>query len=247
MCLAVDLEDSNFFVNCLTLLAGNFSRSILESFIVLDTNSSSLRKNQNMSLYRILAVSWGYPAKLIWYWTALYHSSTEQYPYLKLVNRSNLALISFVWGLHNSSNFFQITSKHTSSVGWSHDTYWSIPKSPDHATTFLHFLDSDSIANSHSKMVSHLIFHLMNLLYKLSLTVQSILEPLIYGINILVAAWGGLIITSWSTSDSCSKLVSPCSLNSSGRTSSSVHCSCGFFCVTFGILALLYFQTNCKL
>ena len=44
MCLAVDLEDSNFFASYLTLLAGNLSRSILESLIVLDTNSSSLRK-----------------------------------------------------------------------------------------------------------------------------------------------------------------------------------------------------------
>ena len=53
---------------------------------------------------------------------------------------------------------------------------------------FLQFLDSGSIANSHSKMFSHLILHLMNLLYKLSLTVQSILGPSMYGINALVAA-----------------------------------------------------------
>ena len=34
---AVDLEDSNFFASCLTLLAGNLSKCILESLIVLDT------------------------------------------------------------------------------------------------------------------------------------------------------------------------------------------------------------------
>ena len=44
MCLAVDLEDSSFLASCLTLLAGNFPRSIVESLIVLGTNSSSLRK-----------------------------------------------------------------------------------------------------------------------------------------------------------------------------------------------------------
>ena len=53
---------------------------------------------------------------------------------------------------------------------------------------FLHFLDSDNIANSHCKMFLHLIFHLMNLLYKVSLTVQSILGPLIYGTNSFVVA-----------------------------------------------------------
>ena len=41
MYFAVDLDDSSFFDNCLTLLAGNLSRSMLESFIVLETNSSS--------------------------------------------------------------------------------------------------------------------------------------------------------------------------------------------------------------
>ena len=51
MYFAVDLEDSNFFASCLTLLAGNLSKSKLESFIVLETNSSSLRKKpKNVSL-----------------------------------------------------------------------------------------------------------------------------------------------------------------------------------------------------
>ena len=44
MCLAVDLIDSDFFAICLTLLAGNLSRSIFELFIVQDTKSSSFRK-----------------------------------------------------------------------------------------------------------------------------------------------------------------------------------------------------------
>ena len=54
MYFAVDLEDSNFFASCLTLLAGNLSKSRFESFIVLKTNSSSLRKNQKMSLCKFL-------------------------------------------------------------------------------------------------------------------------------------------------------------------------------------------------
>ena len=121
---AVDLDDFSFFANCLTLLAGNLSRSILESFIVLETNSSSLRKNQKMSLCNILAVSWGYLAKLICDCTALYHSSTEQSPCLKLVIKSNLALISSVCGLQNSSKFCQVTSKHISSGARSHEMYY---------------------------------------------------------------------------------------------------------------------------
>ena len=65
MCPAVDLDDSNLLASCLTLLDGNVSRSMLESLIVLDTNSSCLGKNQNMSLCKIFAVSAGYFARLI--------------------------------------------------------------------------------------------------------------------------------------------------------------------------------------
>ena len=110
-----------------------------------------------MSLCNILAVSWGYFAKLISDCTALYHSFTDWLPCLKLVRKSNLALISFVCGLQNSSNFCQIISKHISSGAKSHEMYWSMPKSPDQATTFLHFLPSDSITSSHSKIFSHFI------------------------------------------------------------------------------------------
>ena len=46
MCLVVTFELSIFLASCLTLLAGNLPRSILLLFMVLDTNSSSLRKNQ---------------------------------------------------------------------------------------------------------------------------------------------------------------------------------------------------------
>ena len=134
-------------------------------------NSSSLRKNQNMSLCNILALSAGYFARLIYAWTALYLSSTLISPCLKLVKRSNLALTSLVWGLQNSSNLFHIISRHNSSWGKHHDTYWSIPKSPDQATIFLHFLASDNIASLQSSMFLHLIYHFRNLWYKLSFTV----------------------------------------------------------------------------
>ena len=40
----VALELSNFLASCCTLLAGNFSRSTLPSLMVLETDSSSLRK-----------------------------------------------------------------------------------------------------------------------------------------------------------------------------------------------------------
>ena len=64
ICLAVDLEDSSFLASCLTLLAGSFCRSILESSIVLETNSLSLRKTK-ICLYVGSAFSGGYFAILI--------------------------------------------------------------------------------------------------------------------------------------------------------------------------------------
>ena len=191
MCLAVHLDDSNILASCLALLAGNFSRSMLESLIVLETHSSPLRKNQNMSLCNILAVSAGYFARLIYAWTALYHSSPLISSCLKLVKRSNLALTSLIWGLQNFTNLFHIISKHNSSWGKHHDTYWSIPKSPDQAKTLLEFIASDSTASSQSSIFSHLIFHFWNLWYKLSFTVQSIFGPSMYGIYIccIACAW----------------------------------------------------------
>ena len=62
MCLVVDFEDSIFLASTLTLLAGNFSRSILELLMVLETNYSSFRKKQKIPQCKILAVSGGYLA-----------------------------------------------------------------------------------------------------------------------------------------------------------------------------------------
>ena len=145
------------------LACRNFFKSLLLSLMIFDTVSSSLRKKKrNIPLCRILAVSCGYFARLIWACTALYHSSTEQYPCLKVVNRSNFALTSFVCGLENTSNVVQMTSMHKSSRDRHQDTYWSIPKLPDQAITSLHFLVSANIASSHSYMFSHFNFHFRN-------------------------------------------------------------------------------------
>ena len=124
------LELSIFFASCHTLLAGNLSKSTLPSLIVLDTNPSPHRKNQKMSLCKILTVSGGYLARLTCAFTALYHSSTFLLPCLKLVRRSKQACTYFDWGLQNSSNFPQNVSKVNSFDGKLHETYWSMPKSP---------------------------------------------------------------------------------------------------------------------
>ena len=219
MCLAVDLDDYNLLEKCLTLVAGKFFRINVGIINCFTENSSSLRKKQNMSVCKIFAVSAGYFARLNCAWTALCHSSTLISPCLKLVQRSNLALTSMVWGLQNSSNVFNIISKHKSSGGKYQDTNWSIPKSPDQATTFLHFLAFDNIASSQSSIFSHLIFHFRNLWYKLSFTFQSIFGPSMYGIYIcciaciwLVEGWNcGICITiSSSELDSCDKWESSC-------------------------------------
>ena len=160
---AVALELSIFFASCLTLLAWNFSRSTLLSFMVLDTNSSSCRKNQKMSQYKILAVSVGYLARLTCACTALYYSSKLLLPCLKLVRRSKWACTSIVCGLQNSSYFPQIVSRLRSSDEKPQDTYWSIPKSPLQAITFLHFCCSGSAESSHSRMFSHFKHHFKNL------------------------------------------------------------------------------------
>ena len=113
-----------------------------------------------MSLCKILAVSGGYLARLPCACTALYHSSILLLPCLKLVRRSKWAHTSFDWGLQNSSNFPQIVSKVNSSDGKLHETYWSMPKSPPQAITFMHFCHSGKAASSHSKMFSHFKCHL---------------------------------------------------------------------------------------
>ena len=153
------------------------------------------------------AVSGGYLARHTWAGTVLYHSSTDLLPRQKLVSRSNLAVTSFAWGLQNSSYLDQIVSKWSSSAGKHQETYWSIPKLPLCAMTFLHFLESGSIVSSHSKMFSHFNFHFKNLWYKPSLTVQSILRPPIYGMYLggTNCAWlvdgcrsGSFILVFWS-------------------------------------------------
>ena len=123
ICLAMAFELSYFFASWHTLLAGNLSRSTLPSFMVLETNSSSCRKNQNMSLCKIFAVSGGYLVRLTCACTRLYHSSTHFDPWWNLVNKSNLANTSLNWGLKISSNQDQIVSNSNSSFVKSHDTY----------------------------------------------------------------------------------------------------------------------------
>ena len=147
------------------------------SFIVLVTKSSSFIKNQNMSLWRILAVSGGYYAKLTCAWTALYHLSTFLFPWHKLVSRSKWALTSFDQGFKNSSNLTHIMSNVSSSLGRLQETYRSILKSPDQAITFWYFCFSGRFASSQYKMVSHFKCHLRNLWYSPLSTVQFILGP----------------------------------------------------------------------
>ena len=100
--------------------------------------TSSFRKNKKMSLWSILAVSGGYLAKFTCACMALYHSSTLQFPYLKLISKSKLAWTSFDCGLQYSSYIPHIVSKVSSLENRFQDTYWSIPQSLLQAITFLH-------------------------------------------------------------------------------------------------------------
>ena len=136
---------------------------MLPLLMVLDTKSSSLRKNQNMSLCIILAVSRGYLAKFTCACMALYHSSTLQFPWQKLVSRSNLAWTSFDCSLQYSLYFPYMISRVSSLEGKFQDTYWSMPQSPLQAMTFLHCWCSGSAASLHSRIFSHLKCHLRNL------------------------------------------------------------------------------------
>ena len=96
MCHAVAFELSNFFANWQTLLLENFSRSTLPSVMILDTKSSSHRKNQSMLQCNIFAVSGRYFSKFTCACTALYHSLTLLFPWWKLVNISNQACTSWI-------------------------------------------------------------------------------------------------------------------------------------------------------
>ena len=156
-----------------------------------------------MSRWRILAVSEGYLHKLICFWTALNHSSTDLPPCLKLVSKSNRALTSFDCGLQKSSNLVHNVFKVSSLLVKPHDTTKSIPSSPDHDMSFLHCLVSDRVASSQSKMFSHFSFHFRNRWYKPSLTVQSILRPSMYGTNCCSCVWR---LVGWASVDAgCSQ------------------------------------------
>ena len=101
MWCTVALELSILFASWHTLFVVNLSKSTHPSLMVFETNSSSCRKNQKMSLCSILAVSGGYLARLNCVCTVLYHSSTLVLPCQKLVRRSKWADTSFDWGLQN--------------------------------------------------------------------------------------------------------------------------------------------------
>ena len=194
---AVAWELSIIFAHWCTVLAGNLLNSTWPSFKVLERNDSSLRKNQNIYLCRIWAVSWGSLASVTCACTALYHSLTLISPCLKVISKSNLALTSLACGLQNSSNFFHMTSKVKSSLDKFQDMYWFKLKSPLQTTISLHFLASGSIAISHSNIFSHLILHLRNLLYNPSFMVQSIVGPSMYGIYILGITCAFLLVDGW--------------------------------------------------
>ena len=88
--------------SCLTLHAGNLSRSILELFYGLGENSSSFRQTkQNISLCKILAVSGGYLARDIWAWTVFIPFINRSVSLSEACHWVNLALTSFVCGLQN--------------------------------------------------------------------------------------------------------------------------------------------------
>ena len=101
ICLMVAFELSSFLANGHTLLAGNLSKSMLPSLMVLDMKSPSFKKNQKMSLWSILAVSGGYLAKFTCTCIALYHLSMVQFPCLKLISQSNLAQTSLSEACNN--------------------------------------------------------------------------------------------------------------------------------------------------
>ena len=112
-----------------------------------------------------------------------------------------------------------------SSLDSPQDTYWPIPKLTDHMITFLHCCHLWRAVSSHSKIFSHLSFHLRNLWYNASLTVQSIFGPSIYGMYILLytgcGAWGWVQLMY----TSCSNFDSSCVLDSSWLASPSVSVS----------------------
>ena len=208
LCKLPDFACRKLLQICITIIDG-----LVNKFFIFE------KKNQNVSLCKILAIFVGYLARDTCACTVLYYSSTELLSCLKLVSWSHLALTSLACGLQKSSYLAQIVCKLRSSVGKHQETYWSFLKSLHHAMIFLYFIDSSNIANSQSRIFSHFSFYLRNLWYRLSFTIQSILDPSIYGINMggkNCCAWhingwklGGLYTSiSWSQlEDSCKTMV----------------------------------------
>ena len=77
-------------------------------------------------------------------------------PWQKLVNRSKWALTLLDWGFQNSSNLSHIVFKLSSYLGRLDDTYWSIPKYPVHAITFLHCCFSEEGSQLTFKYIFHI-------------------------------------------------------------------------------------------
>ena len=177
MCLAVALLDSSFLAICCTLPAGYCARSVLPSLTVLAINSLSVMKNQKMSLVRIAAVSWGYSHNGVCASTALYHLSMLLLPCQKAVNKWNLAQTALDCGLQKSLNLDHMACNVTSSVRRFHELYISSPDLLTIGLLFLHLALSWRIANLQLSIFSHFILHLMNLEWRASSTVQSILGP----------------------------------------------------------------------
>ena len=71
---------------------------------------------------------------------------------------------------------------------------------------FFHFLVSGNMASSQSRIFSHFSFHLRNLWCKISLIVQSILDPSIYGINIGCTNCCAWLVDGWKLGRLCTSI-----------------------------------------
>ena len=197
MCLTVDFEDSIFLASCLTLLAGNLSKSMLEPWWFWKQTPHLLRRTRKYLYARYLEFLVG-----TWQGTLGFVQYCTTHPQndcicLKLVSRSNLALILFVCGLQKSSNFgpYDIQAK---IFRW--QAPWHILIHTKISTPhyyFLAFLGICNMASSQSNMFSHFSFHLRNLWYKLSFTVQSIFGPSIYDINMACTKDCNWLVDGW--------------------------------------------------
>ena len=122
-----------------------------------------------------------------------------------------------------------MTSKVNSLLHKFHEMYWSKPKSPDQAMTFLHFLASGNMARSHFRMFSHFSLHFKNLLYNPSFTSQSMTGPYMYGIYIFIFGIAGpfLLVDGWGLKNtSGSSELDLCNILQSSWHSFSLNGSC---------------------